>query len=62
LQLWNAGPAIQAPVIMMSQNRQEARDRLHAMRDYEVDLKAKLEIRHLHQKSIISHRTNGKDW
>ncbi len=42
--------AIQAPVIMMSQNRQEARDRLHAMRDYQVNLKAELEIRHLHQK------------
>jgi uncharacterized membrane protein len=42
--------AIQAPVIMMSQNRQEERDRLRAMRDYQVNLKAELEIRHLHQK------------
>lgn len=42
--------AIQAPVIMMSQIRQEARDRLHAMHDYQVNLKAELEIRHLHQK------------
>ena len=42
--------AIQAPIIMMSQNRQEARDRLHAMRDYQVNLKAELEIRHLNQK------------
>ena len=42
--------AIQAPVIMMSQNRQEARDRLHARHDYQVNLKAELEIRHLHQK------------
>ncbi len=42
--------AIQAPVIMMSQNRQEARDRLHALHDYQVNLKAELEIRHLHQK------------
>lgn len=42
--------AIQAPVIMMSQNRQEARDRLRAVRDYQVNLKAELEIRHLHQK------------
>jgi uncharacterized membrane protein len=33
--------AIQAPVIMMSQNRQEARDRLHAQHDYEVNLEAK---------------------
>lgn len=42
--------AIQAPVIMMSQNRQETRDRMHAMHDYQVNLKAELEIRHLHQK------------
>ncbi len=42
--------AIQAPVIMMSQNRQEARDRLRAKHDYQVNLKAELEIRHLHQK------------
>lgn len=42
--------AIQAPVIMMSQGRQEARDRLHAMRDYQVNLKAELEIHLLHQK------------
>ncbi len=50
--------AIQAPVIMMSQNRQETRDRLHAMRDYQVNLKAELEIRHLHQKldHLLSHQ------
>ncbi len=50
--------AIQAPVIMMSQNRQEARDRQHAMRDYQVNLKAELEIRHLHQKldHLLSHQ------
>jgi uncharacterized membrane protein len=42
--------AVQAPVIMMSQIRQETRDRLHAIRDYQVNLKAELEIRHLHQK------------
>ncbi len=42
--------AVQAPIIMMSQNRQEARDRLRAVRDYQVNLKAELEIRHLHQK------------
>ena len=41
---------IQAPVIMMSQNRQEARDRLQAENDYEVNLKAELEIEQLHQK------------
>lgn len=42
--------AIQAPVIMMSQNRQEAKDRLRGQRDYQVNLKAELEIRHLHEK------------
>ena len=42
--------AIQAPVIMMSQNRQEDRDRLRAENDYRVNLKAELEIRHLHEK------------
>jgi uncharacterized membrane protein len=42
--------AIQAPVILMSQNRQEARDRLRAEHDYRVNLKAELEIRSLHEK------------
>jgi uncharacterized membrane protein len=42
--------ALQAPVIMMSQNRQEARDRARAIHDYQVNLKAELEIRQLHQK------------
>jgi uncharacterized membrane protein len=42
--------AMQAPVIMMSQNRQEARDRLRAEHDYRVNLKAELEIRQLHEK------------
>jgi uncharacterized membrane protein len=42
--------AIQAPIIMMSQNRQEAKDRLQAQHDYLVNLKAELEIRHLHEK------------
>lgn len=42
--------AIQAPVIMMSQNRQEERDRIHAEHDYQVNLKAEIEIRHLHEK------------
>jgi uncharacterized membrane protein len=42
--------AIQAPVIMMSQNRQEAKDRLRAEHDYRVNLKAELEIRNLHEK------------
>src|SRR5712672_3731564 len=42
--------AVQAPVIMMSQNRAESRDRLRAENDYKVNLKAELEIRHLHEK------------
>ena len=42
--------ALQAPIIMMSQKRQEARDRLRASSDYKVNLKAELEIRHLHEK------------
>jgi len=42
--------ALQAPVIMMSQNRQEAKDRLRSENDFRVNLKAELEIRHLHEK------------
>jgi uncharacterized membrane protein len=42
--------AIQAPVIMMSQNRQEEKDRERAKKDYMVNLKSELEIRMLHEK------------
>jgi uncharacterized membrane protein len=42
--------AIQAPVIMMSQNRQGDRDRLAASHDYEVNLRAEVEILRLHEK------------
>lgn len=42
--------ALQAPIIMMSQNRQAARDRLAAARDYEVNLKAEADIIALHEK------------
>ena len=42
--------ALQAPVIMMSQNRMAARDRLEAAHDYEVNLMAEVEIRTLHDK------------
>ncbi|MBB6485183.1 DUF1003 domain-containing protein [Rhizobium lusitanum] len=42
--------AIQAPIIMMSQNRQAERDRFEATKDYEVNLKAELEVLSLHQK------------
>lgn len=42
--------ALQAPVIMMSQNRQSDKDRLMATHDYEVNLKAEIEIMALHEK------------
>ena len=42
--------AVQAPVILMSQNRQGVKDRLNAAHDYEVNLKAELEILSLHEK------------
>ena len=42
--------AVQAPIIMMSQNRQAAKDRLQASHDYEVNLKAEIEIMALHEK------------
>jgi len=50
--------AIQAPIIMMSQNRQETRDRLRAENDYRINLKAELEIRHLHAKidQLLTHQ------
>ena len=50
--------AIQAPVIMMSQNRQETRDRLRGEHDYRVDLKAEIEIRHIIAKldQLVSHQ------
>ncbi len=51
--------AIQAPIIMMSQKRQEAKDRLRSLNDYQVNLKAELEIRHLHEK--IDHLLN-RQW
>ena len=42
--------ALQAPVIMMSQNRQEEKDRQRAQNDYMINLKSELEVRGLHQK------------
>ncbi|CCB65349.1 MULTISPECIES: DUF1003 domain-containing protein [unclassified Hyphomicrobium] len=51
--------AVQAPIIMMSQRRQEEKDRLRSLNDYRVNLKAELEIRHLHEK--IDHLIN-KQW
>jgi uncharacterized membrane protein len=42
--------ALQAPIIMMTQNRQEEKDRMRAENDYMVNLKAELEVRSLHEK------------
>lgn len=42
--------ALQAPIIMMSQNRQEEKDRLRAKNDYMINLKSEVEIRMLHEK------------
>ncbi|PJA29987.1 MAG: hypothetical protein CO189_00905 [candidate division Zixibacteria bacterium CG_4_9_14_3_um_filter_46_8] len=49
--------AMQAPIIMMSQNRQEAKDRLRSEHDYQINLKAEIEIRQLHIKldQLINH-------
>ncbi len=62
--------SIQAPVIMMSQNRQSAKDRLEAAHDYEVNLKAEIEIMALHEKldeirakdltELLKHVTRGR--
>lgn len=50
--------AIQAPVIMMSQNRQEEKDRLRSLNDYKTNLKAEIIIEDLHQKidTLISNQ------
>jgi len=50
--------ALQAPVIMMSQNRQEEKDRSRAKNDYMINLKSELEIRMLHEKidHLIMHQ------
>jgi uncharacterized membrane protein len=42
--------AVQAPIIMMSQNRQEAKDRIRSENDYKVNLKSEIEVRTLHEK------------
>ncbi|NBA86798.1 DUF1003 domain-containing protein [Emticicia sp. CRIBPO] len=42
--------ALQAPIIMMSQNRQEEKDRMQSENDYLINLKAEMQIRSLHQK------------
>jgi uncharacterized membrane protein len=50
--------ALQAPIIMMSQNRQEEKDRERARKDYLINLKSELEIRMLHEKMdhLIRHQ------
>ena len=50
--------ALQAPIIMMSQNRLESRDRMRGEYDYKVNLKAELEVRQLHEKldHLLSHQ------
>jgi uncharacterized membrane protein len=48
---------LQAPVIMMSQHRQEDRDRIRAEHDYEVNVKAELEIEELHLKMDLLRET-----
>lgn len=52
--------AIQAPIIMMSQNRQAQKDRIEARHDFEVNLKAELEILSLHEKLDRLHEEHGR--
>ncbi|GAA4029268.1 DUF1003 domain-containing protein [Sphingomonas rosea] len=54
--------AIQAPIIMMSQNRQAAKDRLAAQLDYETNLRAELELLRLHHKvdELLAARAEGE--
>lgn len=49
--------SLQAPIIMMSQNRQEAKDRERAKKDFEINMKSEMEIRALNKKldKIIAH-------
>jgi uncharacterized membrane protein len=44
--------AVQGPIVLMSQNRQAARDRIAAGLDYEINLKAEIEIMALHEKMV----------
>ncbi len=53
--------ALQAPLILMSQNRQAARDRQQAEADYEVNLKAEIEIRNLHEKLDLLRESQWAD-
>ena len=51
--------AIQAPIIMMSQNRQAAADRMNAENDYQVNVKSELEILQVHEKLDV---LRAQDW
>lgn len=53
--------AMQAPVILMSQKRQDARDRMQAEHNYRINLKSELEIRNLHEKldHLLMNQRNG---
>jgi len=53
--------SIQAPIILMSQNRQSEKDRLSAEHDYEVNLKAELEIMLLHEKLDALRQTQWQE-
>jgi uncharacterized membrane protein/uncharacterized membrane protein YeaQ/YmgE (transglycosylase-associated protein family) len=53
--------ALQAPVIMMSQNRQASKDRLMATNDYEVNVRAELELTRLHARFDELHERDWKD-
>jgi len=53
--------ALQAPIIMMSQNRQEEKDRKRGQNDYMINLKAELELRALHQKIDLLLKEQTKD-
>lgn len=52
--------AIQAPIILMSQNRHSVKDRLDAAHDYEVNLKARLEILDFTKRSMNCARVSGR--
>ena len=52
--------AIQAPVIMMSQNRQSSRDRLGARHDYEIDLKSEMEVMGLYARWMSCGTGSGR--
>ena len=54
--------AIQAPIIMMSQNRQSEKDRIESRHDYEVNLKAELEILTLHEKLDRLHEDHAAEF